>query len=263
VGGTLNALQQFCGINALVYFTPSILEGLGLEGPTATLATFLIASLQLLSLWLVIRLVDSFGRKPLAYVGLGGMVFSLLCLSVSFFLRAKDQEPSEGGAMGMSEISLALGGVLLMKFFFSLSLGPLPYIITAELFPSTCRAAGVSACFFFNWSANLIVTFLTPKLISPAGRAALMFLMFAAFAIAALPFVFFFLPETKGQSLEAAGSAPPPGRPSASSSSAAQGEAVFQGGAAREGRTLGTGKGKLDDAGSSLLQNQIEIPVEK
>merc|ERR1740121_2305807 len=119
------------------------------------------------------------------------MVASLVALGVSFQMLARDSHVGWCAALAM------LG----LKIGFSVSLGPLPYIITAEIFPSSSRAAGVSICWFINWAANCAVSLAFPPLmvkLSPPG----VFFTYAAVCALAVAFVKFGVPETSGRALE-------------------------------------------------------------
>merc|ERR1712003_409899 len=92
------------------------------------------------------RVVDRVGRRIMTFIGLYIMTVSLLGLAVTFWLT--------GSYVGY----LALVAVLLYRVSFSISLGPMPYIITAEIFPNSFRASGVSLCWAVNWAFNFLVS---------------------------------------------------------------------------------------------------------
>ena len=106
---------------------------------------------------LLSNLVDSVGRKPMSFIGLGLMMTSLVGLSLSYVLPQ--------GAW------LAIGLCFLFRVAFSMSLGPLPYIIAAEVFPTALQAPGVSFCLAVKWMANFTVAFSWPLLCEVVGLA--------------------------------------------------------------------------------------------
>merc|ERR1712050_674901 len=132
---------------------------------------------QIIATLYLARVVDRVGRRLMTFIGLYIMTISLVALAISFWLT--------GHYVGY----LALVAVLLFRVSFSISLGPMPYIITAEIFPNSCRASGVSICWFVNWASNFIVslTFL-PMLhaLTTSGT----FLLYAAICVFAIWFIY-------------------------------------------------------------------------
>ena len=105
---------------------------------------------------LLSNLVDSVGRKPMSFIGLGLMITSLLGLSLSYLTHT-------------AFVAIAL--CFLFRVAFSMSLGPLPYIIAAEVFPEQIQAPGVSFCLAVKWMANFTVAFSWPLLCEVMGLA--------------------------------------------------------------------------------------------
>merc|ERR1712129_108209 len=118
------------------------------------------------------------------------MAFSLIILGTAFLVPGK-------AAAGW----FALIGMLVYRMAFSISLGPMPFIITAEIFPATCRASGAAVCWAANWAANFLVslTFLSMlESMTPAGT----FFFYSAICVAAVWFVRSQVPETSCRTLE-------------------------------------------------------------
>jgi sugar porter (SP) family MFS transporter len=166
VGLMMNVFQQVSGINVLVYFAPKILNQVGFARETAIAITCAIGVAQLASNYVLTRVVDLWGRRPLAFVGLAGLCLGHAALSVSF----------NPAVQGLSWAPwLGVTGIVLIRISFSISMGPLPYIITAEIFPRRVRAAGVAASSAANWLANFavslsflpLVALLTPQCATP------------------------------------------------------------------------------------------------
>lgn len=137
IGVGLNALQQLSGVNVVVYFGPTVLLQAGFDKLDSILLTAGVGIAQLVATFVLMQLVDRVGRRPLNFIGLAVMIMSLALLGVSF-LPAVHGEPAARW--------LAVLGMLLFRVSFSLSLGPLPYIITAEVFSTRVRSAGAWVC---------------------------------------------------------------------------------------------------------------------
>jgi len=189
VGLGLNILQQVSGINVVVYYGPKVLSMAGFPKEDLMLLSALLSAVQMMATLLLARLVDRLGRRPMSFVGLALMAVSLATLGAAFELPIEDSK------------WLAVWSLLIFRVAFSLSLGPLPYIITAEIFPLSCRASGVSLCWSVNWFSNCLVsmTFLPiMEVLHPSNT----FFMYAVVSIITLIFVKFCVPETSGKTLD-------------------------------------------------------------
>ncbi|CAE8725964.1 unnamed protein product, partial [Polarella glacialis] len=127
IGMSINILQQVSGINVFIYFAPEILAEAGF-GNKSMVMTTLISLLQLTATAVLIRYIDKVGRRPLALGGLLGMLAGLAFLVVADLLRGS------GANRSLTAVGSLLG-MLIFRASFSLSLGPLPYIMTSEFFP--------------------------------------------------------------------------------------------------------------------------------
>ena len=136
-----------------------------------------------------------FGRRPLSLIGLAGMAVGLLALAASFFSPLAHFPFTRW---------LAVAGMLLFRLTFSLSLGPLPYVITSEVFHARDRGLGVGVSWAANWLANFAVSLLFLPLVALVGGSAV-FCMYAGTTLVAMVFVCACLPETMGKSLEQLG----------------------------------------------------------
>lgn len=193
VGIGLNMLQQLSGVNVVVYFSPTVLVHAGFSNTNATLFTALVGLTQLLATFVLMRLVDSCGRKPLSSFGLVGMIIGLGALGASFLPQLAKLSFAKW---------IAVSGMLIFRVFFSFSLGPLPYIITAEIFPADARSAGIALSWSANWIFNFAVS-LTFLFIVDAIGAAYTFFGYTAVSFFALLFLWCYVPETAGKSLDA------------------------------------------------------------
>lgn len=207
LGTAINTLQQLSGVNIVIYFGPMILQTAGFSAAPAMVATLFVSLAQLAATGAVIGWVDHVGRRPVAMLGTGGMVVGHGLLITSFVVQSRSE------SLQTSMVWLAVAGMFLFRTAFSLSLGPLPYIMTTELFPQQVRAVGVAWSWTCNWGSNFVISYSFPILLEVLtglyGRMlaiACLFTVFALFSVAAWIFVLVSLPETTGVTLEAASS---------------------------------------------------------
>jgi len=204
----LQVIQQFSGINAIISFSPSILkEGnivarirdlvmwSGLKSHDATyamLATAAVYTPKLIMIFLIMPLMDRYGRRTilLTVVPILSASLGLLSISMSQWLR---------GSSFASLLSLL--GLLIYQAFFSVSLGPIPSILSSELLPTHARATGMSFLMSAQYTANCLVIYSFPFLQLKFGSSAVL----AGYSLAILfawVFIYAFVPETKGINLE-------------------------------------------------------------
>jgi MFS family permease len=186
-------LQQVTGINTIIYYGPQIfaLAGIGSD-KNAIFATLLVAIVNVLATIIALVLVDRLGRKPLLYWGVGGMTLSLLVLAYAFHNQAQ-----LGPSLGM----IATACLMVYISCFAFSMGPIAWIIVAEVFPLRLRGRGVAAATLGSGISNTIVSLTFLSLIKAAGNTAT-FCIYGAFCVVTLFFVRFVMPETKGRELE-------------------------------------------------------------
>jgi sugar porter (SP) family MFS transporter len=186
-------LQQVTGINTIIYYGPQIFSLAGItSNRNAIFATLLVAVTNVLATVIALVLVDRVGRKPLLYAGVGGMTASLFVLAAAFHYQAVP-----GLSLGM------LATVCMMVYItcFAASMGPIAWIIVAEVFPLRLRGRGVAAATLGSGIANFIVSLTFLSLIKAAGNS-VTFAIYGVFCILTLLFVRFIIPETKGRELE-------------------------------------------------------------
>ncbi|MBV8462942.1 MAG: sugar porter family MFS transporter [Acidimicrobiales bacterium] len=198
IGVALAALQQFTGINAIIYYADKIFAAAGFSSPTSqSLATlWAIGAVNVVSTFVAVAWVDRFGRKPLLVAGSIGMCASLVVVGAMF------EELGSGHAGGTSAAGIVtMVGLVVFIASFAFSLGPVVWTIINEIFPSHIRGKAVAVATAANWfSAWLVAQFFLSlvDLITEAGT----FWLFAGFCIVTLVFVQRVVPETKGRSLE-------------------------------------------------------------
>ncbi|CAL5210351.1 unnamed protein product [Lathyrus oleraceus] len=193
-GAGLQAFQQFAGINTVMYYSPTIVQMAGFHSNELALQlSLIVASMNVAGTVLGIYLIDHAGRKKLALYSLGGIIASLIILSVSFFNQSSATAANQNDFYGW----LAVAGLALYMAFFSPGMGPVPWTVNSEIYPQEYRGmcGGMSAT--VNWVSNLIVvqSFLS---IADAAGTGPTFLLLAVIGVVAFLFVVFFVPETKG-----------------------------------------------------------------
>lgn len=188
IGVVLAILQQFSGINAIIYYGPSIFEAAGFDSSNALLLQVVIGGVNVLATFIAIRLVDRYGRKSLLKAGLAGIVLSLVLCGVLFYT-------------GNTKTPLLLVLMLFYIACFAFSLGPITWIIINEIFPTEVRVKAVAFCTLMLWVAVWAVGQFVPWLLTTAGPAVL-FWIFALFSAANFFFSWKVVKETKGRSLE-------------------------------------------------------------
>ncbi|MDQ0317620.1 sugar porter family MFS transporter [Amorphus orientalis] len=184
----LFVLQNLSGIDGILYYAPHIFEQLGFtEGTSALAATFGLGLLNFLATVVALWMVDRAGRRPLMLVGSAFMVAGLALVIVS-------------SVFGLPTLGLIGLGLYIVAF--AVSLGPLPFVLMSELFPSTIREAGIATASATSWLFNMLVAFTFLSLVELMGLAGVIGL-FMAMCVIAFVIGLFFVPETKGRSLEA------------------------------------------------------------
>ncbi|MFY4775381.1 sugar porter family MFS transporter [Metabacillus sp. RGM 3146] len=187
----LAIFQQVIGINAIIYYAPTIFTKAGMEASSSILGTVGIGAVNVLMTLVAIAAIDKIGRKKLLFIGNAGMVLSLLALAsiISF--------------AGLTQATAWYTVILLGLFivFFAATWGPAVWVMLPELFPLKARGAGTGLTTLCLSAANLVVALLFPILLGAIGPAYI-FLIFSVIGVFAFLFVYKYVPETKGRSLE-------------------------------------------------------------
>ena len=200
IGIALAVLQQFTGINAIIYYADKIFAAAGFSTPGGqSLATlWAIGAVNVVATFVAVAWVDRFGRRPLLLVGSVGMGVSLIVVGAMF--EVLDRHPSHGGGTSTTGVVTLIALVTFIASF-AFSLGPVVWTIINEIYPSHMRGRAVAVATAANWfSAWLVSQFFLSLvgLITEAGT----FWLFAGFCAVTFFFVRRFVPETKGKSLE-------------------------------------------------------------
>lgn len=191
VGIGLAILQQVTGINTVIYYAPTILNSIGFGDVASIAGTMGVGVVNVVLTIVAVMLIDRVGRRPLLLVGLAGMALSVGGLSVAFAL------PGLSGVIGY----VALACLMLYVAFFAIGMGPVFWLLIAEIYPLKVRGSAEGVATMFNWAANLAVSLTFLSIIERLGQS-VGFGILAGFSIVALVFVYYLVPETRGRSLE-------------------------------------------------------------
>jgi SP family arabinose:H+ symporter-like MFS transporter len=188
VGILLAALIQFSGINTVIEYAPIILHSGGNSLDTAIFQTFVIGIINFLATFVALFTVDRIGRRRLYIIGSCGMTVTLAFMSIGFL---------SGHMKGI------FGLVLILAFttFFAACIGPVFWILMAEIFPARIRGVGMSVAVFVQWFSDFLVVLLFPWMLRNLGGA----LTFGLTAVIAFGMIFVawtMIPETSGKTLE-------------------------------------------------------------
>ncbi|MEN8157224.1 MAG: sugar porter family MFS transporter [Bacteroidota bacterium] len=201
--------QQFVGINTVIYYAPKIFLIAGFDGAEKAIqAMVIVGVVNVLFTIVSLLIIDKLGRRKLFFIGLTGIAVSLVAMGLGFMLP--------GAGKWFLVISM-----LVYIAFFAISLGPLGWLIITEVFPTRVRGLGASIGSLSNWGFNTLVVWTFFKMASAIGNAqevvipegkelsdvcpscvGSVFWIFAVVALIGLVWGYYFIPETKGVSLE-------------------------------------------------------------
>jgi SP family xylose:H+ symportor-like MFS transporter len=214
IGTVLSVLQQFTGINAVLYYGADIFEqALGFGQDDVLLQQILLATVNLVFTFIAMFTVDKLGRKPLLIIGGVGMLVGFLIMGFTLYFSDYSQINSAGlPTISTFEGILSLIGVLIFIGAFAMSMGPIVWVLLSEIFPNKIRSAAMAVAVAAQWLANYFVSQTFPvivesdanKLIMDGGtwNNALPYFLFSGFIVVIIWFVWKFIPETKGKTLE-------------------------------------------------------------
>jgi sugar porter (SP) family MFS transporter len=187
VGFLLAVFVQISGINTIVDYAPKILLAAGVEINNALLQTSLVGLINFIFTFVAILFIDKTGRRSLYLIGSTGMVITLIMLAISFYLKM--------------EGIFTLICILLFIAFFASCIGPVFWTLVSEIFPNRIRGKALAFASFTQWIFNFLVVLLFPHFLASVGGAKT-FLFLALMSLFQLLFTYFYVPETKGKSLE-------------------------------------------------------------
>ena len=182
VGLGLAIIQQFAGINTIMYYAPTIMQRTGLSSSNSILYSVFIGVINLVATIVSMRMIDKVGRRPLLLASLAGMLVTLGLLGLSFV------------AHWSSVLTLLL--ILSYIVAFAIGMGPVFWVLLGEIFPTQDRAAGVSAGSTVNWTANFCISLVFLPLVNAIGQGQT-FWLFGVVCAIGIWFVGRYVPETK------------------------------------------------------------------
>ena len=185
----ISFFNQLSGINFVLYYAPQILESAGFGTSDSLMSSISIGFINLLFTLLGVRLIDSFGRKFLMYVGSFGYIISLISIGSCFLLELNS--------------NILLTFILLFVASHAIGQGAVIWVFISEIFPNSVRAKGQSFGSGIHWVFAAIITAITPYVIDLLGNnPGLIFFFFGLMMIFQLIFVYRTMPETRKTSLE-------------------------------------------------------------
>ncbi len=191
IGVCIAVLGQFMGVNAVLYYGPSIFENAGLSGGDSLFYQVLVGLVNTLTTILALVIIDKVGRKKLVYYGVSGMVISLILIATYFIY---------GESWGISSIFLLIF-FLFYVFCCAVSICAVVFVLLSEMYPTRVRGLAMSIAGFALWIGTYLIGQLTPWMLqnlTPAGT----FILFAIMCVPYMLIVWKLVPETTGKSLE-------------------------------------------------------------
>ena len=191
IGVCIAILGQFMGVNAVLYYGPSIFENAGLSGGDSLFYQVLVGLVNTLTTILALVIIDKVGRKKLVYYGVSGMVVSLILIGLYFLF---------GDSLGVSSLFL-LVFFLFYVFCCAVSICAVVFVLLSEMYPTKVRGLAMSIAGFALWIGTYLIGQLTPWMLqnlTPAGT----FFLFAVMCVPYMLIVWELVPETTGKSLE-------------------------------------------------------------
>ena len=193
VGVMLSAFQQFVGINVVLYYAPEIFKTMGAATDAALLQQIIVGAVNLSFTVLAIFTVDRFGRRPLMIIGALIMAAAMLILGTTFYAH-----------------EVGLGSLICMLVYtagFAMSWGPVCWVLLAEIFPNSVRSTVMSIAVAAQWIANFLVSWSFPMLdkseyLTEHFKHGMAYWIYGLMGILAALFIWRFIPETKGKTLE-------------------------------------------------------------
>ena len=194
IGAGLGILQQLIGINAITYYAPTVLKGIGFSNAAAITANVGLSTLGLIcTVLMAYFVVDRLGRKKPLVFGALLMALSMAVLGI-VFLGARNGAVTGGAA------ALAVAGLAVFQIAFALSWGGIVWIVLGEMFPLAVRGAAVGIATFLTELTSVVVSLVFPSLLETG--ASTVFFGFAAMGVLAFLWALLVVPETRHRSLE-------------------------------------------------------------
>lgn len=186
IGILLSVFQQFVGINVALYYAPRIFESMGAGRDASLMQTIIMGLVNVIFTVIAIVTVDKVGRKPLLIIGSIGMTIGMFGVA---------------GLAYFEQIGTAtLVFIIIYTASFMMSWGPVVWVLLSEIFPNKIRGQALAIAVAFQWAANYFVSSTYPPMMEVSG--AMTYGIYGLMSILSALFVWKFIPETKGKSLE-------------------------------------------------------------
>ena len=186
VGIMVSFFQQFIGINVALYYAPRIFEDLGAGADASMVQTVVMGLVNVIFTLIAIKYVDKIGRKPLLIIGSIGMAIGMGGVSML----------SAFNVIGISTLIF----IVIFTASFMMSWGPIVWVVLSEIFPNRIRGAAMAIAVAVQWLANFTITSFYPYMMEVSG--AMTYGFYGLMCVLSGLFVWKFLPETKGKTLE-------------------------------------------------------------
>lgn len=191
IGIGMALINQFTGINSIMFYGTEILKTSGFSTNAAFLGNVANGVIAVIAMIASIAMMDRFGRRPMILTGLAGISVALIGIGfISSTMQGSDMLPY-----------FILGLTVLYLAFFQSLIGPVNWLIISEIFPLRLRGLSMGIVVMMLWLSNFVVALLFPVLLESIGMSNTFF-TFAVLSILSFVFVYHFVPETRGHSLE-------------------------------------------------------------
>jgi SP family xylose:H+ symportor-like MFS transporter len=186
IGILLSVFQQFVGINVALYYAPRIFESMGAAKDASMLQTIIMGLVNVVFTVVAILTVDKWGRKPLLIFGSIGMAIGMIAISTLAFLDI------------IGTITLVF--IIIYTASFMMSWGPICWVLISEIFPNKIRSQAVAIAVAAQWAANFFISSTYPPMMEFSNGGT--YLFYGVMSILSALFVWKYVPETKGKTLE-------------------------------------------------------------
>jgi len=191
IGAAIAILGQFMGVNAVLYYGPTIFESSGLSSGDSLFYQSLVGLVNMGTTVIALLIIDRVGRKKLVYYGVSGMMITLMLIGFYFM---------KGTEMGISNIFLLIC-FLAYIFFTAGSISAVIFVFLSEMYPTNIRGLAMSVAGLSLWTGTYLIGQLTPWMLDNLTSTGTFFL-FAVMCIPYMLIVWRLMPETAGKSLE-------------------------------------------------------------
>ncbi len=191
IGMGIATTTQLTGVNTIMYYGTQILTNAGFSTQAALIANTLNGVTAVTAVCFGIFLLGRVNRRPMLLIGLCGTTFSLFCIAMaSLFLKESPYLPY-----------IVLGLIIMFLAFMQSCIGPMLWLLLAEMIPLRLRGLGMGLCVLFHWVTNFVIGLTFPTIMASIGlhKAFFLFVIIGVFSIL---FTKHFVPETRGRTLE-------------------------------------------------------------